>query len=123
MGQNEWFWSCQWDCAKFASGGVGIVMTIRQCCSLSTTFHPWHHPPDIHSVQNEEDLEEKALKSSWQKTHSHVSQLWVDVESVSSSTFNLSKENLWYKQPNLWSEILSPIHKTPLFTEDLFLVL
>ncbi|RMC14540.1 hypothetical protein DUI87_09637 [Hirundo rustica rustica] len=24
------------------------------------TFHPWHHPPDIHSVQNEKDLEEKA---------------------------------------------------------------
>lgn len=48
----------------------------------------------------------KTLKSSWQKTHSLVSQMWVDVESISSSTFNLSKENVWYKEPNLWSEIL-----------------
>lgn len=102
----EWFWSCKCGCAKFASGRVGIVMAIRQSCSLSSTFHPWHHPPDIHSVQNQEDLDEKTLKSSWQKTHSLVSQMWVDVESISSSTFNLSKENVWYKEPNLWSEIL-----------------
>lgn len=86
-------------------------MSIRQSCSLSSTFHPCHHPPDIDSVQNREDLEEKGLKSSWQKTHSLLSQLWVDVESVSSSTINLSKENVCCKQLSLWSEILSPSTK------------
>lgn len=95
MGQNGFEVVNVSSCAKFASGSVGIVVAIRQSCSLSRTFHPCHRPPDFPSVQNEEDLEEKHYKSSWQETHSLVSQSWVDVESASSSTFILSKENVW----------------------------